>query len=232
MRTIEAIISDFGGVLTSPLFHAFASFQEEEGIPHESLGTALARVTEADGANPLFELECGRMTEAAFLQRLAAQLHDDLGRAVELHTFPERYFAHLHPNEPMIAYLAGLRERGYRMAMLTNNVREWEPRWRAMLPVDEIFELVVDSAFVDMRKPDPRIYELTCERLGVAPQRCVFIDDIEVNIDAARELGMTAVHFHDAEQAIAEVAAALDEDGDGDGAAGGLSPGDRGPGRT
>jgi len=214
MSTIEAVISDFGGVLTSPLFHAFAAYQEEEGVPLETLGTALARVAETDGANPLFELECGRMTEAAFLARLATQIYDDVGRTIELHSFPERYFAHLHPNEPMIAYLAGLRERGYRMAMLTNNVREWEPRWRAMLPVEEIFELVVDSAFVDMRKPDPRIYELTCERLGVDARRCVFIDDVDVNIVAARELGMTAVHFRDAEQAIAEVAAALEASGD------------------
>ena len=59
-----------------------------------------------------------------------------------------------------------LRDRGYRMAILTNNVREWEELWRAKLPVDEIFELVVDSAWVGMRKPDPAIYQLTIERLG------------------------------------------------------------------
>ena len=73
------------------------------------------------------------------------------------------------------------------MAILTNNVREWEPIWRAKLPVDEIFETVVDSAFVGMRKPDPRIYELT---LGAArrrspPTECLFIDDTEVNCEAA-----------------------------------------------
>ena len=85
------------------------------------------------------------------------------------------------------------------MALLTNNVREWEPLWRAMLPVDEIFELVVDSAFVGMRKPDHEIYELTIERLGdgVEAAQCLFIDDIEVNIAAARELGMSAVHYVD-----------------------------------
>ena len=61
-----------------------------------------------------------------------------------------------------------LRERGYKLAICTNNVREWEPLWRAKLPVDEIFDVVVDSAFVGMRKPEPRIYEITLERLGVA----------------------------------------------------------------
>jgi putative hydrolase of the HAD superfamily len=88
-------------------------------------------------------------------------------------------------------------------------VREWEPRWRGMLPVDEIFEVVVDSAFVGMRKPDPEIYELTLEQLGVPAERALFLDDIEVNCDAARGLGMTAVHFRQADQAIAELESAL-----------------------
>ena len=97
------------------------------------------------------------------------------------------------------------------MALLTNNVREWEPLWRSMLPVDEIFEFVVDSAFVGMRKPDPPIYEITVERLGdgTAPSQCLFVDDVLVNVEAARELGMAAVHFRDNEQAIPEIRAAL-----------------------
>ena len=67
----------------------------------------------------------------------------------------------------MIEFVRELRERGVRTALLTNNVREWEPLWRAKLPeVDELFELVVDSAFVGLRKPEPAIYELTLERLG------------------------------------------------------------------
>ena len=91
-----------------------------------------------------------------------------------------------------------------RTALLTNNVREWEPLWRAKLPeIDEIFEVVVDSAFVGMRKPDPRIYELTLERLGCAAADCVFVDDLEVNCEAARELGMAAVRFEDTHGAIA-----------------------------
>ena len=77
-----------------------------------------------------------------------------------------------------------LKGRGYRMALLTNNVREWEPLWRAMLPVDEIFEVVVDSAFVGIRKPEPEIYELTLERLGggIGARECLFVDDVEDNV--------------------------------------------------
>jgi putative hydrolase of the HAD superfamily len=98
--------------------------------------------------------------------------------------------------------------------VLTNNVREWEPLWRAKLPeVDELFEVVVDSAFVGIRKPDPAIYELTLERLGdgVQASDCVFVDDLEVNCEAARTLGMRAVRFVDATQAIPEIESALAE---------------------
>ena len=70
--------------------------------------------------------------------------------------------------------------------MLTNNVREWEPLWRSMLPVDEIFETVVDSAFVGCRKPESQIYELTLERIGMPAEACLFVDDVEVNCEGAR----------------------------------------------
>jgi putative hydrolase of the HAD superfamily len=109
----------------------------------------------------------------------------------------------------MIELMRGLRSRGMRMALLTNNVREWEPLWRSMLPVDEIFALVVDSAFVGCRKPEPEIYEITLERLGVAAEQCLFVDDVEDNCAAAGRLGMAAVHFRDNEQAIADITAAL-----------------------
>ena len=88
-----------------------------------------------------------------------------------------------------------LRGRGYRLAICTNNVREWEGRWRAKLPVDEIFDDVIDSAFVGTRKPEPQIYELTLARLGVGATQALLVDDIEVNCTAARELGIRAVWF-------------------------------------
>jgi putative hydrolase of the HAD superfamily len=205
---ISAVISDFGGVLTSPLVGSFLAFQEHSGVSLEELGNAMAKLArDSDGEHPLFQLEKGEITEAAFLSLLG----EALGGA-RLERFGERYFEHLHPNDEMIELMRRLRERGLRMALLTNNVREWEPLWRAKLPdIDEIFEVVVDSAFVGMRKPEPGIYELTLERLGdgLRAEECAFLDDIEVNCDAARELGMTAIRFHDNEQAIAELEAAL-----------------------
>jgi putative hydrolase of the HAD superfamily len=207
---ITAVISDFGGVLTTPLLESFIAYQRESGIAFEDLGAALAGAAAAHGGeHPLFALEKGEITEAEFIGRLEEQL----GR--KMASFRETYFAHLHPNEQMIGYMRELKGRGLRMAMLTNNVREWEPHWRGKLPdIDEIFEVVVDSAFVGMRKPERRIYELTLERLdGVPAGECLFLDDIDANCEAAAEVGMHVVSFEDNEQAIADMNAVLEREG-------------------
>ena len=210
---IRAVICDFGGVLTSPLLGAFAAFQDDTGVSMEQLGRAMALgAADLDGAHPLFELECGRIAEDRFLDLLRDGLTEELGHRPELHRFKETYFDALHPNEEMIALMAELRDGDLRMAMLTNNVREWEPLWRAKLPVDEIFETVVDSAFVGMRKPDHEIYELTISRLeGISAEECLFIDDTLVNCEAALELGLTPVHFVDNAQAVPEIRSAVGE---------------------
>jgi putative hydrolase of the HAD superfamily len=209
MSRVEAIISDFGGVLTSPLLDSFAALQDSSGISLEALGNAMGAIWKRSQSHPLFELETGRMTEAAFLEALSDELTTQLGARTELHGFGERYFAHLHPNERMIGYMRELRGRGLKMAICTNNVREWEQLWRAKLPVDEIFDVVVDSAFVGTRKPEPRIYEITLERLDVPPHSSLFVDDIELNCNAARDLGIESVWFRSTEHAIEEIELAL-----------------------
>lgn len=205
----RALICDFGGVLTSPLQEGFLAYQEESGVSLEELGIAMGKATAEHGDHPLFVLERGEISEGEFRDRVERHLESgfDLARLRSL------YFERLVANRPMIDFVRELRGRGVRTALLTNNVREWEPLWRSKLPeVDELFELVVDSAFVGMRKPDPAIYELTLERLGgVAASDCVFVDDLEPNCETARSLGMTAVRFENAEQAIAELASALAE---------------------
>lgn len=207
-----AIISDFGGVLTSPLHHAFRGFETRSGVPLEQLGIALGAILQRDGVHPIFELEVGRITEPECMRLIAAQLTEQLGRPIDMSDFSRELFEDLHPNEPMIEFMRALRDRGYKMAICTNNVREWEPLWRPKLPVDEIFELVIDSAFVGVRKPEPRIYELTLERLGVSADQALLLDDLELNCTAARELGLKAVWFRAPEQAIADIEAALAAD--------------------
>ena len=207
---ITTVISDFGGVLTTPLVQSFAAVQDETGVPFEELGKAMARIEGDDGAHPLYQLEKGELTEAEFLRKLADALEPMLGHRPELHRFRDIYFDALHPNEPMIGLMREAKDSGHRMGLLTNNVREWEPLWRSMLPVDEIFEVVVDSGFVGCRKPEREIYDRTLERLGgPSPEACLFIDDTDVNCDTARELGMTSVHYRSNEQAIGEVRQAL-----------------------
>jgi putative hydrolase of the HAD superfamily len=204
----RALISDFGGVLTSPLQEGFLAYQEESGVSLAELGRAMARATEDHGDHPLFVLERGEITETEFRERIEPHLEDgfDLARLRTL------YFDRLEPNRRMIDFVREVRRRGVRTALLTNNVREWEPLWRSKLPeVDELFEVVVDSAFVGMRKPDRAIYELTLERLGMRGDDCVFVDDLEPNCETARALGMIAVRFESPGQAIPELRSALAE---------------------
>ena len=204
---MRAVICDFGGVLTTPLGNSFAAWSRESGIPLEDVGAAMAGATERHGEHPLFMLEKGRIDEPEFVRRLEAELGGGRTVATGLEVF-----RHLERNGEMIDFMAELRDRGLRTALLTNNVREWEAAWRAMLPeIDEIFEIVVDSAFVGMRKPEPGIYELALERLGdgIEAPDCVFVDDLELNCRAASELGMTAVQFETTEQARADIEAAL-----------------------
>ena len=206
---IRALICDFGGVLTTPLHVGFMEYERESGIGPQQIGEAMGKAMAEHGDHPLFELERGEISEEEFGRRLGAHL----GPAFDLGRLRDVYVGHLEPNPRMIDFVAELRGHGLRTALCTNNVREWEPLWRSKLPeVDELFEVIVDSAFVGLRKPDPAIFELTLERLGgVSPQRCVFLDDLDVNCEAARTLGMAAVRFANAEQAIAEVESALSD---------------------
>jgi putative hydrolase of the HAD superfamily len=168
----------------------------------------MVRIVEEDGTHPLFALERGEITERAFLDRIDAALSAVAGRPVRVPPMAEAG-TRLAANQELFAYYRALRDDGVRMALCTNNVREWEPHWRAMLPIDEVFELVVDSAFVGTRKPESRIYAITLERLGVPAEACVFVDDLEVNVEGARKAGMHGVVFRDTAQAIAEIDAAL-----------------------
>jgi putative hydrolase of the HAD superfamily len=202
---VRAVVSDFGGVLTAPVLPAFVCAHGELGIPLEALGAVMQRGGEAK----LHALERGELSEREFLAAIEQGLSEELGRPVALDRYGALINDALEPNERLFAYFRELRERGVRLAILTNNVREWEPIWRAKLPVDEVFELVVDSAFVGMRKPEPEIYALTLERLGLPAAACAFVDDLAVNVDAARAAGMHGIQFQDTEQTIRDLRSVL-----------------------
>lgn len=202
---IRAVVSDFGGVLTAPLMGAFARLEDGLGVPGAAYPRAMAHSQEVEGVHPLFALERGEITEREFLSRVERGLAATLGREVSLRELGTRLMSELHPNHELFDHYRGLRDGGLRFALCTNNVREWEPLWRAKLPIDEVFEVVVDSAFVGTRKPEPEIYAITLERLGLPGEACAFVDDVEINVAAAEAAGMHGVHFRDTAQAIAEL---------------------------
>ncbi len=209
---IRVVISDFGGVLTNPLVEAFEAYERVTGIPLATLGEAMAWVEEREGEHPLTALEKGELAEHDFYAQMneaLGHLHDD---EVSMVSFPDIYFEHLQPNEPFIECLRDVKLAGKRLALLTNNVREWEHRWRAFLPIDELFETVVDSGFVGARKPERRVYEIMLDYLrrlegleAVEPEECVLVDDLSPNCDAAREFGFQAILFDDTHRAIGEL---------------------------
>jgi len=202
----SVVVCDFGGVLTTPLVHALDAFAASCNTTLPDLGTAMHAAAERTGVHPLHALERGEVSEREFMRRVAAELPED----VQLTELGRSYVALLEPNAEMIDFLRTLRQRGLRLALCTNNVREWEPLWRPMIPaIDELFEVVVDSGFVGTRKPEPEIYRIVLERMAVDGPDCVFVDDLEINCAAAAEAGMHPVQFRETGQAIVEVEAAL-----------------------
>ena len=170
---IKAVVSDFGGVLTSPLFAASSRASRRTPACRSRRSARRWRASpRADGVHPLYELETGKITEQRFIDaaREAVSARARAARCA-LHGFADALLARPGTNDELVAYLRDAARARVRLAMLTNNVREWEPRWRAMLPVDELFELVVDSAFVGMRKPDAGSTSSRSSASGCRPRR-------------------------------------------------------------
>ncbi|MFI6578243.1 HAD family hydrolase [Nocardiopsis sp. NPDC050513] len=210
MNRIDTVVTDYGGVLTNPLAETLERFARTVGHTADALVRAVAAATERHGTAPMALLEVGAITEAEMVARVAAELPGGGLALPEDQTFGETWFAGRVGNEGFVEFLRGLGMDGYRLALLTNNVVEWEELWRATLPADDLFDVVVNSAHEGVRKPAPEIYRLVLERLGTTPERCVFVDDLEANLAAAAEIGMATVHFQHNEQAAAEVTALLD----------------------
>ena len=204
---IKAVVSDFGGVVTLPLMDAFKRAHAEMGVPVEALAKAMALVASRAPEPPLWTLERGQMSEPDFIAVIAGGLSEVLGRPVDLDGYGARLMASLEPNEPLLAHYRAMRARGVRLAILTNNVREWHDAWRQKIPaVDELFELIVDSGFEGTRKPEPRIYELTL--VAPRPERPTTAPSSTTSRSTSpppTTLGMHGIHFRETAQVIAEL---------------------------
>ncbi|MBI4729094.1 MAG: HAD family phosphatase [Acidobacteria bacterium] len=201
---LDAAIFDMGGVLTTPILPSFGEFEAVIGAPSGSL-VSLFLEQYAGGEDQDFHLlERGEITETEYYRRLEAALRDRTGADVRLPEDPvsvrRGLLGRVGRNEEMIEAAQRISRR-YPTALLTNNVREWR-QWRDTY-LEDLFAVVVDSSEVGLRKPDPAIFLLTCERLGVAPERAAFVDDVSEHVQAARALGMTAIRFTDTEETLA-----------------------------
>jgi putative hydrolase of the HAD superfamily len=188
-------------------------FRRQRGADDRTLsllGWFLQEVAEVyalpTGDHDLHLLETGLLTEAEYFARLCER-HAAAGHP-RMEPGDARQILFGRPmvaSEAMIDAVRRVRAAGHRTALLTNNAREWEATWRALMPFDELFDVILDSSAVGLRKPDPAIYRLTCERLGLDPAECLFVDDLECNVAAARALGMEALLCSDGPATAAEV---------------------------
>ncbi len=189
-----ALLVDWGGVLTTNLFTSFGRFCEDEGLAPEELITRFR--SDRETRELLIAFEEGRVEEPDFAERLGARLGVAHERLID------RLFAHVGPDAEMIAAVAAARAAGIRTGLVSNS---WGTRRydRAMLA--ELFDGVVISGEVGIRKPAPAIYALGAERTGVAPEACVFVDDLPFNLTPAAELGMATVHHTSTAETVREL---------------------------
>ena len=216
MAGIEAVIFDYGGVLSTTPFAGIAEYERKMGYPERSLSQLLF----GRGASPQGPteepdhdwhlLETGRLTLDQFHERLVGRSEAALGQQLDLGDYAQ-FLRELGVgiHWMMVHRVRLLRADGYRTAILTNNVKEWGNYWKGSIPTD-LFDEIVDSCDVGLRKPDPAIYRLTCERLKVAPEAAVFLDDTRRHVEGARDVGLQAILVRDPWAALAELDAILE----------------------
>jgi putative hydrolase of the HAD superfamily len=208
---VEAVIWDFGGVIAPSPFGALRASEERAGLAPGTLSELLFGTSYAHGDGAEAEphdwhlLETGELPLQEYVRRLAARSQATLGREISMSdAFGGGASGAIF--WPMVHAIRDVKAAGLKTAVLTNNVKEFGGHWRSSIPI-ELLDVVVDSSEVGLRKPDPRIYLLTAERLGVAPSTCLFLDDLDANVDAAASVGMqTILVGWDAVDVVAAVA--------------------------
>ena len=198
MAERTGLLVDFGGVLTTNVFESFAVFAREEGLADDAIADAFRNQPEP--RQLLFELELGQLDAATFERRFAAAIGLAPERADGVAT---RLFANSGSDEAMLAAVAAARRAGVRTGLISNS-------WGEALVYDrdrfeELFDGWVISHEVGLRKPDPAIYTLGAKRIGLAPEDCVFVDDLGGNLKPAKALGMATVRHTSAEETIPQL---------------------------
>jgi len=190
----RGLLVDWGGVLTSDVFVSFRAFCELEGLEPDALG----RIFREDAAcrDLLIAFETGALPEEDFEVQLAPYLGVQAPRLVD------RLFAGSAPDDRMLEAVRRARVAGVRTGLVSNS---WGTRRYPRQVLAELFDGVVISGEVGIRKPAPAIYRLGAERVGLDPKACVFVDDLPFNLPPAAELGMATVHHRAADETIGEL---------------------------
>ena len=186
-RRIDAVLFDFGGVVTSSPFSAIKSWAVENG--HEPEGMLRMFIGHAhETEHPFHRAERGELSAHDMFTEISAE-------AAKVGIDPAGFAAGLSmtTRHDVIEYIKGLRADGITLALVTNNFAEMSGHWRTMAPIDDLFHLVVESSSEGIRKPTAAIYERTLERLGVPAHRAAFLDDLEDNIAGSHAIGIHSI---------------------------------------
>jgi len=190
----EGLLVDYGGVLTTSLFDSFGAFCTAEGLDPRTLVDSFRK--DPDARALLIGLETGAIDEDEFEPQLAAIL------GVHAPGLIDRLFAGSGPEKVMLAAVLAARQNGIRTGLISNS---WGTRRYDREQLSQLFDGIVISGDEGMRKPAPEMYTLGAERIGLSPERCVYVDDLIFNLTPARELGMATVHHVDADQTVSEL---------------------------
>jgi putative hydrolase of the HAD superfamily len=201
-RPFDAVVFDYGGVLTTPLRHSTGQWLAADRVTPDSFAVVMREWLGRDAVagSPIHRLETGELTAQSFERAFAARLATHDGIDVPAEGLLARLFAGMRTDPAMFDLIRDLRATGAKVGLLSNS-------WGNHYPADlhEKFDAIVISGEVGLRKPDPVIYQLILDKLDVPAERAVFVDDAPINVDAATALGMRAIRHRDATETRAEL---------------------------
>jgi putative hydrolase of the HAD superfamily len=192
---MKGLLVDFGGVLTTNVFDSFRAFCEEEGLDPDAVKRLFREDPRALAA--LRQLERGELTEGEFAERFGPLLG-----VSDTNGLVDRLFAHMAPDEQMVAAVRAARRAGVRTGLISNS---WGAGRYDRDAFPELFDGVVISGEVGLHKPEPEIFRLGAERVGLPPEECVFVDDLNENCAGAEAVGMTAILHRGVERTLPEL---------------------------
>ncbi|HYO60717.1 MAG TPA: HAD family phosphatase [Actinomycetota bacterium] len=206
MTAFKALVVDFGGVLTTPLQEAMFRFAEEAGVELQALARAALGGYMGSEDSLVFGFETGAIAEQEFTKAFAERLREESGVEVDPDSLIQRLFGGLELEKSMLTAVERARAAGLKTGLLSNS---WGTSLYPRDRLDPIFDVMVISGEVGLRKPDPAIFTLTTDRLGLPAEACVFVDDHPGHLTSAAEAGMTTVLHRDPARTIAELESLL-----------------------